>query len=156
MAAEGIAGRVKAALVGAPDTDTAIRRTVEVLHESSPRYDWTGIYLMDGVDELVLSQFLGAPTPHTRIPVGSGICGAAAAERETIVVPDVGADPRYLACSVETKSEIVVPIMKNGVMLGEIDIDSHTPDAFGPEDSRALEEIATILAARLAPDGGNP
>ena len=151
--ADGTTDKVREAIAGAPSADTAIRRTVEILHESSSSYDWTGVYMMDGPEELVLKDFLGAPSPHLRIPVGSGICGAAAAEKETIIVPDVGKDSRYLACSIETKSEIVVPIMNNGAVLGEIDIDSHAPDAFGSEDSRMLEEVAGLLARRLAQDG---
>ena len=75
-----------------------------------PDYSWVGIYLLDG-NELVLGPFVGKPSPHTRIPLGRGICGAAAAEKATIIVDDVNADPRYLACSIETQSEIVVPIM---------------------------------------------
>ena len=78
-----------------------------------PGYTWVGIYLLDG-DELVLGPFVGKPSPHTRIPLGRGICGAAATEKATIIVDDVNADPRYLACSLETKSEIVVPIMLAG------------------------------------------
>ena len=108
-------------------------------------YTWVGIYLLDG-NELVLGPFLGKPSPHTRIPLGRGICGAAAAEKATIIVDDVNADPRYLACSIETKSEIVVPIMQDGTVLGEIDIDSDQPAAFGQDDRTLLEEVAALLA----------
>ena len=90
------------------------------------------------------------PSPHTRIPVGSGICGAAASEKSTIVVDDVNADSRYLACSIDTKSEIVVPIMDGARVLGEIDIDSDKPAAFGAADRGLLEPIAALLAERLA------
>jgi GAF domain-containing protein len=107
-----------------------------------------GIYLLHG-NELVLGPFIGKPSPHTRIPLGRGICGAAAAERATIIVDDVNADPRYLACSLETRSEIVTPIMLDGDVLGEIDIDSDTPAAFGPDDRALLEQIAALLAPRL-------
>ena len=88
-----------------------MERAVAVLKHEIPDYTWVGIYLLDG-DELVLGPFLGKPSPHTRIPLGRGICGAAATEKATIIVDDVNADPRYLACSIETKSEIVVPIMQ--------------------------------------------
>ena len=101
-------------------------------------------------NELVLGPFVGKPSPHTRIPVGRGICGAAAAEKATIVVDDVNADPRYLACSLETRSEIVVPIMADGEVLGEIDIDSDRPAAFGAADRELLEAVAGRLAPRLA------
>jgi GAF domain-containing protein len=135
----------------APETDAAgaMTRAVEVLKQAIPYYSWVGIYLVDG-GELVLGPFLGKPSPHTRIPLGRGICGAAATEKRTIVVDDVNADPRYLACSIETKSEIVVPIMRGTRVLGEIDIDSDRPAAFGPADRTLLEGVAALLAARLA------
>ena len=150
MQAASLANRVTKAIATAPNTAESVRLAVELIHESSDRYDWSGVYLMDGSKELVLSHFIGSPSPHTRIPVGRGVCGAAAREKKTIVVPDVGADPRYLACSLETKSEIVVPIIKDGAVLGEIDIDSHTADAFGPKDREALGAVAGVLAERLA------
>lgn len=127
-----------------PSLDTAYHYCVQLLKRHFPKYDWAGIYLLEG-HELVVHNYLGAPTPHTRIPVGSGICGSAVAEAQTIVVPDVNADPRYLACSLETKSEIVVPI-KGTRIYGEIDIDSHTPNAFWENDRRFLEHIAMLLA----------
>jgi len=117
--------------------------------KARPDYSWVGIYLLDG-NELVLGPYLGKPSPHTRIPLGRGICGAAATEKATIIVDDVNADPRYLACSVETKSEIVAPIMLDGVVLGEIDIDSDKPAAFGEEDRVLVEAVAAMLAPRLA------
>ncbi|MCI0403123.1 MAG: GAF domain-containing protein [Acidobacteria bacterium] len=120
-----------------------------VLQRERPHYNWVGFYFVEG-EELVLGPFVGAPSPHVRIPIGKGICGAAVAERQTVVVPDVNADPRYLACSLQTKSEIVVPIEHEGRILGEIDIDSHTPAAFTPEDRALLEEIARRLGPVLA------
>ncbi len=120
-----------------------------LLQRARPHFNWVGFYFVEG-DELVLGPFVGAPSPHVRIPIGKGICGAAVAERLTVVVPDVNADPRYLACSIQTKSEIVVPIEHNGRILGEIDIDSHTPNAFTPDDRSLLEEIARRLAPVLA------
>ncbi len=132
-------------LANAPAWDEALVFCVQILKRHFPKYDWVGIYLVAG-NELVVHNYLGAPTPHVRIPIGSGICGAAVAEEQTIVVPDVNADPRYLACSLETKSEIVVPI-KGRRIYGEIDIDSHTPDAFWRNDTRMLEAMAAQLAA---------
>ena len=123
------------------------RAGVEILKRDFPKYDWVGIYLVEG-EELVVHNFLGAPTPHTRIPIGQGICGAAVAEEQTIIVADVNADSRYLACSLETKSEIVVPIQGQQV-YGEIDIDSHTHDAFRDHDQRLLERIASLFAERI-------
>jgi GAF domain-containing protein len=124
---------------------------VWLLKDAIPYYSWVGIYLLDG-DELVLGPFLGKPSPHTRIPLGRGICGAAAAEKATIVVDDVNADARYLACSIETRSEIVVPIIEDGDVLGEIDIDSDTPAAFGDADRALLEAVAALLAESLSED----
>src|ERR671912_288704 len=114
------------------DAQRAMERAVATL-KTLPSYSWVGIYLLDG-NELVLGPYQGKPSPHTHIPLGRGICGAAAAEKTTIIVDDVNADPRYLACSVDTKSEIVVPIMLDGDVLGEIDIDSDRRAAFGPDD----------------------
>jgi len=126
-----------------------LEETVAVLKNSFQKYTWVGIYLVDSTDELVLGPFLGKPSPHTRIKIDSGICGAAAREKDTVIVPDVNADPRYLACSIETKSEIVVPIMRDGKVFGEIDIDSDLPNAFDSEDKKLLEEIAGILAEKF-------
>ena len=113
-----------------------MQQVVQLLKDAIPHYTWVGIYLIDG-DELVLGPFLGKPSPHTRIPLGRGICGAAATEKATIIVDDVNADPRYLACSIETKSEIVVPIMNGAEVLGEIDIDSDQPGGVRTGRSRA-------------------
>ena len=122
-----------------------MERTVALLQQALDHYTWAGIYLLEH-NELVLGPFVGKPSPHTRIPLGRGICGAAAAERATIVVDDVRADPRYLACSVDTQSEVVVPIMHGGAVLGEIDIDSDRAAAFGPEDRALIEAVARDLA----------
>ena len=129
-------------------TDEFLRAVVEKLAAAFPKFDWTGIYLVEG-DELVVHNYVGTPTPHERIPIGQGICGAAVSEQGTIIVPDVQSDPRYLACSIETKSEIVVPIYRNQKIIGEIDIDSHRPDAFKPHDQRYLEKVAEIIGTGL-------
>ena len=109
--------------------------SVRLIAERLPSYNWVGFYMLDPNDPsvLVLGPFHGAPTEHTRIPVTQGICGAAVAQGETVIVDDVSADPRYLSCSIETRSEIVVPIRVRGEIIGEIDIDSHERAAFGPE-----------------------
>ena len=131
-----------------PDQDRAMAAAVATLKRRMPDYSWVGIYLLDG-NELVLGPFEGKPSPHTRIPLGRGICGAAASEKATIIVDDVNADPRYLACSVETKSEIVVPIMAGADVLGEIDIDSDRHGAFNDDDKVLLERVAEHLAPRV-------
>lgn len=131
------------------DPERAMAVAVATLKRRMPDYSWVGIYLLDG-NELVLGPFEGKPSPHTRIPLGRGICGAAASEKATIIVDDVNADPRYLACSVETKSEIVVPIMAGSDVLGEIDIDGDRPAAFGEADKTLLEAVAALLAARMS------
>lgn len=137
------------ALAKESDAQRAMDITVQTLPKHLPSYTWTGIYLLDS-NELVLGPYVGKPSPHTRIPLGRGICGAAAAEEKTIIVDDVNADSRYLACSIETKSEIVVPIMLNGEVLGELDIDSDRPAAFNEKDQQLLEAIAALLAPKLA------
>jgi GAF domain-containing protein len=140
---------IKSAVAASPNAKSAMTQAVQLLKDALPHYTWAGIYLIDG-DELVLGPFLGKPSPHTRIPLGRGICGAAATEKATIVVDDVNADPRYLACSIETKSEIVVPIMNGAEVLGEIDIDSDRPAAFGQSDRDLLEQVAALLAEALS------
>ena len=131
------------------DQDRAMAAAVATLKRRMPGYSWVGVYLLDG-NELVLGPFEGKPSPHTRIPLGRGICGAAASEKATIIVDDVNADPRYLACSIETKSEIVVPIMAGSDVLGEIDVDSDHHAAFGAADKMLLEAVAAQLAARMS------
>ncbi len=144
--------RITDAIRSAARTSAALERAVAEIKAALPDYTWVGIYLLRG-RELVLGPFLGKPSPHTRIPVGQGICGAAADERQTIVVDDVNADDRYLACSLETRSEIVVPIMRGDEVLGEIDIDSDRPAAFGAADRVLLEEVARLLADVLERPG---
>jgi len=123
-------------------------RVVISLHKNFPNYNWAGIYRLEG-QNLVLGTFQGTPTVHTSIPVGKGICGAAAISGKTEVVPNVDADARYLACSLETRSEIVVPVIRNGAFWGEIDIDSDRPNAFGQDDVEFLEAVAGLLSERL-------
>jgi GAF domain-containing protein len=130
-----------------PGVDLLLQQTVDLIREKLGTYNWVGFYMLDPADPsmLTLGPFAGAATPHTRIPVTEGICGAAVAQGETVVVDNVNADPRYLSCSIETKSEIVVPIRVFGKIVGEIDIDSHTPAAFGAADRAFVERCAEIL-----------
>jgi L-methionine (R)-S-oxide reductase len=124
----------------------------KLLHDRLLKYNWVGFYMLEPGSQppmLVLSSFQGATTPHTRIPLHQGICGAAASTGKTIRVDDVNKDPRYLACSIETKSEIVVPVFVKGKVAGELDIDSHFPAAFGDEDQEFVEYCAGLAGEQL-------
>jgi GAF domain-containing protein len=119
------------------------------LLKAVPKYSWIGIYAVEG-DELVLRAWKGdRPTAHVKIPLGKGVCGAAAASGKVENVPDVSKDPRYIACFPETKSELVVPIFRDGKVIGELDIDSNEPAAFDERDVLALEELARHLSPFL-------
>jgi L-methionine (R)-S-oxide reductase len=134
---------IEAILAGDGDVLQAV---VDVLHDRFENYSWVGIYLVEG-DDLVLGPWNGPEaTEHVRIPVGQGICGAAAATGETEIVDDVNADDRYLACFPSTRSEIVVPIAHKGRVVGEIDIDSDRPAAFGDDDRAFLERVAVLIS----------
>ncbi len=132
---------------GAANADALMNSIVSLLHEKLTRYNWVGFYMLDPKDAnmLVLGPFRGSMTPHTRIPLNQGICGAAASSGQTVVVDDVNKDARYLACSLETKSEIVVPVFAKGKVVGELDIDSHFLAAFGPDDRKLCEHAAQLL-----------
>jgi GAF domain-containing protein len=145
---EQLVGSIQGLAAGARNARELLAETVALLQRARPHYTWVGVYLLEG-KELVLGPFVGKPTPHTRIPLNKGICGAAASSGKTLIVDDVQADPRYLACSLETRSEIVVPLVRAGRVLGEIDIDSDAPAAFTEEDRRLLEAVAEILAMKL-------
>ncbi len=128
------------------EADEVLQRTVSVLHDRFDHYSWVGIYVVED-GELVLGAWRGPEeTEHVRIPIGEGICGAAAASGETEIVDDVGADNRYLACFPTTRSEIVVPISYEGRVIGEIDIDSDAPAAFADADRRFLERVALLIS----------
>ena len=129
--------------------DSVLRSAVEILRESSNKYDWIGIYLVKG-ENLALATYVGeGETEHTQIPIGQGICGLAAKQAESIIVDDVNKDPRYLMCFPSTRSEIVVPIIGSTHVLGEIDIDSDTHSAFTRKDQEFLEKAASIFADYL-------
>lgn len=139
---------VRTLIAEAPGPEAAAQRVVEELHNRFGHYDWVGIYWVDAAaNELVLGPWIGPEaTEHTRIPMGVGICGAAAASGQTEIVADVDADPRYLACFATTRSEIVVPIFAEGQVVGEIDIDGSDVAAYDETDARFLEEVAALLA----------
>jgi len=152
---QAIKEHILQAIPTAESAEAVMDFVVTELKDKLPHYDWIGIYLLRG-DLLELGPYRGEPSPHTKIGLGQGICGMAASAKETIVVPDVNADPRYLACSIKTKSEIVVPIMRGTTCLGEIDIDSHTPHAFTKQDRTLLEAIARELAVKLNEETPRP
>jgi GAF domain-containing protein len=128
------------------EADEVLRLVVEALHDRFDHYSWVGIYLVEG-DDLVLGPWKGPQaTEHVRIPVEQGICGAAAASGKTEIVDDVNEDDRYLACFPSTRSEIVVPIVYEGRVVGEIDIDSDEPAAFGDADRVYLERVAVLIS----------
>lgn len=127
-----------------------LQQICDLLQESIPYYDWVGFYFRNGnKEELKLGPYTGAHTDHTIIPFGKGICGQVALSNENFVVPDVQAQDNYIACSINVKSEIVVPLFVDGENIGQIDIDSNTPDPFTREDENFLEfinkEVAKIL-----------
>ena len=123
-------------------------QVVQALH-ALPTYDWTGIYILTSPDTLSLGPYLGAPTDHVTIPVGRGICGRSAQEDATVLVADVSQEGNYLACSLDTRSEIVVPIRVRGAYHAQIDVDSHTLNAFDAADQEALEALAERIGRRL-------
>jgi L-methionine (R)-S-oxide reductase len=129
-----------------------MQSVVKLLHDRMLKYNWVGFYMLEPGAEppvLVLGAFEGAMTPHTRIPLNQGICGAAASSGQTVVVDDVNKDPRYLACSLETKSEIVVPVFVHGKIVGELDIDSHFPAAFTPEHQALVQYCAQLVGKKM-------
>jgi putative methionine-R-sulfoxide reductase with GAF domain len=148
----GLERQIRDRIAVARDGSAMLQTICEMLAKAIPYYDWVGFYLVDcstpGI--LLLGPYSGAPTEHTRIEFGRGICGQAAERRETFVVQDVAAETNYLSCSIHVKAEIVVPILRDGVVLGELDIDSHTLAPFDHEDERFLSSIAEAVS-RLLP-----
>jgi len=132
------------------NTEAKLQKICQLLDQEISYFNWTGFYFKNGdKEELILGPYVGAETDHTVIPFGKGICGQVAVSNETFVVPDVHEQDNYLSCSIDTKAEIVVPIIKNGENIGQIDIDSHTLNPFTAEDREMLEwlcdEIAKII-----------
>ncbi len=122
----------------------------EYLKKSVSHYDWVGFYFQNGSkNELKLAQFAGKPTEHIIIPFGKGICGQVAVSNESFLVSDVSEQANYISCGIEVKSELVVPIFKNNKNIGQIDIDSHTVDAFNDDDVKLVEFICKEVTAIL-------
>jgi len=141
------AAALEALLTGDLADDLALRGVVEGLAAAHPRWGWVGVYLLVG-DTLVLGPSVGPPTEHTRIPVGTGVCGTAVAEDRNVVVDDVAALDNYLACSVGTRSEIVVLIRDGDDVVGQFDVDSDDLAAFGPADEALLTRLAVLAGPR--------
>jgi L-methionine (R)-S-oxide reductase len=139
---------VREAIAGQETEEGILQKTVELINAFSTDFNWTGFYMLrNGV--LEIGPYVGPVTEHTRIELDSGICGAAASQKKSVIVDDVNADPRFLACSLTTRSEIVVPLMDGQTCLGEIDIDSDKPSNFTDNDRQMLEEIAAVVVERL-------
>jgi L-methionine (R)-S-oxide reductase len=137
----------------APSLAGALQACVRGLRRALPHFNWVGAYMVAGGD-LVLGPWTGPEaTEHVRIPIGTGVCGAAAASGRTEVVDDVRADPRYLACFLHTRSELVVPITRGGRVYGEIDVDSDRTAAFSPAEVGAVEALCQVLARRAEAEG---
>lgn len=130
--------------------DERLLKICEVLESNVEYYNWVGFYFKNGEkDELKLGPYVGAPTDHTIIPFGKGICGQVAVSNQNFVVPDVTAQDNYIACSITVKAEIVIPIFVNGQNIGQIDIDSNTPDPFTEADERFLEFVCKEVSKLL-------
>jgi GAF domain-containing protein len=136
-------------IISESDSSHLLQNCIEFLYENFTKYSWVGIYIAKG-NNLILGPWKGKQaTEHTKIPIGKGICGCAVKTGRTEIVSDVLSDDRYLACFVSTRSEIVVPIKKNGKTIGEIDIDSDIPNAFDNKDAVFLEKIADMLSKHI-------
>jgi GAF domain-containing protein len=146
-----VARDLQSAARTAPTVHVLMATICHTLAHRLHNYNWVGFYLLDPNDAntLVLGPFVGAATPHTRIPLNQGVCGAAVSEGKTIVVDDVQADPRYLSCSIDTKSEIVSPVRVYGKIVGELDIDSHQAARFKDADRQLVERCAEIVGKYL-------
>ena len=130
--------------------DERLMKVCELLDQNIIYYNWVGFYFKNGdKNELKLGPYVGEPTDHIIIPFGKGICGQVAVSNENFVVPDVAAQDNYIACSITVKAEIVIPIFVNGKNIGQIDIDSNTPNPFTEADERFLEFVCEKVAEQL-------
>ena len=132
-------------------SDSLLRRAVKDIAAADDRFDWVGIYLVNAEENVVwLHNYVGRPTPHSKIPIGEGVCGTAIAEGKNSMVPDVSAVDNYIACDPRVKSEMVVLIRGDDEIFGLIDIDSRTVEAFTDEDTEAVQIVTDKLAEQLA------
>ena len=146
--AEEIVKAVSDAVDSPASRDVVLKFAVQILKEERKVYDWCGIYLLEG-DTLVLHNYIGKHTDHTHIPIGKGVCGAAVAQKANQIVADVTKLDNYLACSVETRAEIVVLIRRGSEIFGQIDIDSDIENAFTTKDEDLLNSVSDQLARRF-------
>lgn len=144
----GLIDTVRSAVTRVDSEAVLLETVVELIDGFSDGFNWTGVYMMQG-DHLEVGPYIGPETEHVRIELNRGICGAAASQKATVTVDDVQSDPRFIACSLSTRSEIVVPLMDGDTVLGEIDIDSNQPAFFTDQDKLMLEEIAALVVERL-------
>lgn len=136
-------GEIKSVVDSDMDTDDVLRFVCQILRDGVECFDWVGVYKYDEQQrKLYLGAYSGEETEHTVIPYGVGICGQVAVSGEKFIVPDVSAETNYLSCSVNVKSEAVIPIFRSGKAIAQIDVDSHTTDAFSAEEIELLEGVA--------------
>lgn len=148
MTADEIVSQVEQMVDSSATRDEVLRDAVQILKKERGHYNWVGIYLVEG-DTLVLHNYIGKPTEHTHIPIGQGVCGVAVAEGANQIVGDVTRLDNYLACSVETRAEIVVLIRRDMNIVGQIDIDSDLENAFTEEDEALMSRVADLIARRF-------
>ncbi len=136
-------------------SDTLLRRAVKGIAASDDRFDWVGVYLVNSEENVLwLHNYVGRPTPHSKIPIGEGVCGTAVAEGKDVIIPDVSEVENYIVCDPRTKSEMVVLIRGGDDIFGQIDLDSRTVDAFTEEDSKSVQIVADKLAEQLVQERG--
>lgn len=144
---DDLPAEIRRLVADAPDRDGALQGICELLRERVEQYDWVGFYLADAAaGTLRLGPYAGDPTEHVEIAFGEGVCGQAARRRETVLVQDVSKESNYLACSPAVRSEIVVPVLKAGEIVAELDVDSHRMAAFSPADRAFLEDVADVAS----------
>ncbi len=151
MSVQSVKQKIESILNSTTDSNAALSAICQTLHADIPHMDWVGFYFMnDEKQQLELGPYVGEPTEHTLIPYGRGICGQVAQTGQTLNVPDVSKSDNYLACSLKTKSEIVIPLYTtSGRLIGQLDIDSHVLNRFDPPTAEFLEEICTLISKRL-------
>ena len=131
-------------------SDALLRRAVRKIASSDKRSSWVGVYLLNGEgNELWLHNYVGSPTEHAKIPVGTGVCGTAVAEKKNLNIPDVRKVENYLTCNPDVQSEMVVLIRAGDIVFGEIDLDSEEPKAYKADDEAAVQMVADKLAEQL-------
>jgi GAF domain-containing protein len=156
MKADPLIARLEVLAASGTEFEVVLEAAVRGVHELDPRFHWTGIYELFPDNVLRLGPFIGAPTEHVFIGVGTGVCGTAVAEKRNMNIPDVSRTPNYLACSSDTRSELVVLIRNGDTIHAQIDIDSHELAAFEPATVDAVERVADWLARLYAARASSP